>query len=57
MLQKILMILNITKNCDFLYDDPEVLVWSNDKTAKIHHMLGTDDDFVLSKYTGEELNK
>jgi len=45
------------KNCDFLYDDPEVLVWSNDKTAKIHHMLGTDDDFILSKYTGEELNK
>jgi len=29
------------KNCDFLYDTPEVLVWSNDKTAKVHNMLGT----------------
>ena len=38
------------KDCDFLYDDPEVLVWSNDKTAKLHHMLGTDDDFILTKY-------
>jgi MoaA/NifB/PqqE/SkfB family radical SAM enzyme len=38
------------KNCDFLYEDPEVLVWSNDKTAKVHHMLGTDDDFILTKY-------
>jgi len=41
------------KNCDFLFDDPEVLVWSNDKSAKINHMLGTDDDFILTKYTGE----
>ena len=39
------------KNCDFLYDDPEVLVWSNDPTAKINHMLGTDEDFILTKYT------
>jgi radical SAM protein with 4Fe4S-binding SPASM domain len=39
------------KNCDFLYDDPEVLVWSNDATAKINHMLGTDEDFILTKYT------
>ena len=38
------------KNCDFLYEDPEVLVWSNDKSAKIHHMLGTDEDFILTKY-------
>ena len=38
------------KNCDFLFEDPEVLVWSNDKTAKVHHMLGTDDDFILTKY-------
>ena len=45
------------KNCDFLYDDPEVLVWSNDKTAKVHHMLGTDDDFILTKYTGDKLSK
>ena len=39
------------KNCDFLYSDPEVLVWSNDPSAKVHHMLGTDDSFILSKYT------
>ena len=45
------------KNCDFLYDDPEVLVWSNDPTAKIHHMLGTDDDFILSKFERKEENK
>ena len=38
------------KNCDFLYDDPEVLVWSNDSTAKLNHMLGTKDDFILTKY-------
>jgi len=38
------------KNCDFLYDDPEVLIWSNDKTAKINHMLGTEEDFILTKY-------
>ena len=38
------------KNCDFLYQDSEILVWSNDATAKINHMLGTDDDFILTKY-------
>lgn len=32
--------------CDFLYDDPEVLVWSNDPTARTKHMLGTN--FSLS---------
>jgi wyosine [tRNA(Phe)-imidazoG37] synthetase (radical SAM superfamily) len=37
------------KNCDFLYDDPEVMVWTNDKSAKINHMLGTDKDFILTK--------
>ena len=30
------------KDCDFLYDDPEVLVWSNDPDAKVKHMLGTE---------------
>jgi len=30
------------KNCDFLYDDPEVLVWTNDKTAKVGQIQGTD---------------
>jgi organic radical activating enzyme len=40
------------KNCDFLYDDPEVLVWSNDKTASPDHMLGTNfslKDFMFDK--------
>jgi len=36
------------KDCDFLYDDNEVLVWSNDKTARPYHMLGTD--FMLDEY-------
>jgi len=36
------------KNCDFLDGDPEVLVWSNDKKARVNHMLGTDDDFILT---------
>ena len=39
------------KNCDFLYDDPEVLVWSNDKNAKLHNMLGTGEDFILTEYS------
>ncbi len=36
------------KNCDFLYEDPEVLVWSNDNKASIDYMLGTD--FSLKDY-------
>ena len=36
------------KNCDFLIEDPEVLVWSNDKSAKLNHMLGTPNDFILT---------
>lgn len=32
------------KNCDFLYDDPEVLVWTNDSSMKIGKMLGTTID-------------
>ena len=36
------------KDCDFLDGDPEVLVWSNDKTARVNHMLGTEDDFTLT---------
>lgn len=36
------------KNCDFLYEDPEVLVWSNDPNARVDHMLGTG--FDLSQY-------
>ncbi len=36
------------KNCDFLYDDPEVLVWTNDHTAQTNHMLGTS--FSLTEF-------
>ena len=39
------------KNCDFLYSDPEVLVWSNDSDTKVGHMLGTREDFILHNYT------
>ena len=39
------------KNCDFLYEDPEVMVWTNDKNAKINHMLGTEKDFILTNYS------
>ncbi len=38
------------KDCDFLYEDPEVLVWSSDKTAKVYNMLGTGEDFILTDY-------
>lgn len=38
------------KDCDFLYEDPEVMVWTNDDKAQINHMLGTDEDFILTKY-------
>ena len=38
------------KDCDFLYEDPEVLVWSNDNSAKLNNMLGTGDDFILTEY-------
>jgi radical SAM protein with 4Fe4S-binding SPASM domain len=36
------------KNCDFLYEDPEVLVWSNDPNASTDYMLGTK--FSLKDY-------
>lgn len=35
-------------DCDFLYDNPEVLVWSNDTSAQTNHMLGTN--FSLADY-------
>ena len=41
------------KDCDFLYQDPEILIWSNDETAKVNHMLGTDDNFILTNYNKE----
>ena len=39
------------KNCDFLFDDPEVLVWSNDPSAKVNHMRGTEKNFILTNYS------
>lgn len=36
------------KDCDFLYEDPEVLVWSNDPNASTDYMLGTK--FTLKDY-------
>lgn len=30
------------RNCDFLIDDPEVLVWSNDPNARVNSLLGTN---------------
>lgn len=39
------------RNCDFLDGDPNVLVWSNDPHAKVNHMIGTDDDFILTGYS------
>lgn len=38
------------KDCDFLYDDPEAIVWTNDKSHKLHNMLGTDKDFILTDF-------
>jgi MoaA/NifB/PqqE/SkfB family radical SAM enzyme len=36
------------KNCDFLIENPEVLVWSNDPNATVDHMLGTQ--FTLADF-------
>ena len=36
------------KNCDFLYEDPEVLVWSNDPESSTDYMLGSG--FSLKDY-------
>ena len=38
------------KNCDFLYDDPEAIVWTNDKNHQLYNMLGTGEDFILTDY-------
>ena len=49
-------LLKKNRNLDYnlIIEDPEILVWSNDKTAKINHMLGTDDNFILTNYNKEE---
>lgn len=33
------------KNCDFLVEDPEVLVWTNDKDWERDRVIGTEVDF------------
>jgi hypothetical protein len=35
------------KNCDFLYDDPSVLVWTN-HDRQLHKMIGTE--FTLQEF-------
>ncbi len=42
------------KDCDFLYDDPEAVVWTNDKNHKLYNMLGTGEDFILTEYNNRE---
>ena len=42
------------KDCDFLYDDPEAVVWTNDKNHKLYNMLGTGEDFILTEYKNRE---
>ena len=32
--------LDYCKDCDFLFDEPESLVWTNDKDYKLGQMLG-----------------
>ena len=36
------------KNCDFLIDDTEVLIWTNDLNTSVGHLLGTT--YKLNKY-------
>lgn len=36
------------KDCDFLYDDPEVLVWKNNDLVAVHKMKGTN--FSLEEF-------
>jgi len=44
-------LIDYCRDCDFLFDDPQILIWSNDKKAKVHHMLGTDENFILTNYS------
>ena len=39
-------LIDYCKNCDFLYDDPEVLVWTNDPETSIGKMQGTNLDLL-----------
>ena len=42
--------LDYCKDCDFLFDEPESLVWTNDKDYKLGQMLGVSKDFNLVEY-------
>ena len=42
------------KNCDFLYNDPEAIVWTNDENHKLYNMLGTGRDFILTRFKIEK---
>ena len=48
------------QNCDFLIDDPEVLIWTNDADMKVGKMLGVEkinlheDPYSISKPTNDD---
>ena len=44
-------VIECSKNFDFLYKDSKVLFCSKDPSAKINHMLYTEEDFILTKST------
>ena len=43
------------KNCDFLYEDPEAIVWTNDENHKLYNMLGTDENFILTDFNENKM--
>ena len=45
------------KNCDFLYQSDDVMVWTNDKEARINNMLGTGQDFILTEFNIDRMKK
>ena len=40
-----------------MYEDPESLVWTNDKTAEVGQVMGTSKDFNLLKYNKANMFK
>ena len=42
------------KNCDFLWENSEVLVWSNDKSAKLKGPLGFNSEYIRTDYIPKE---
>ena len=45
------------KNCDFLYEEPESLVWTNGRTTEPGQVMGGDKDFNLMKYNKANMFK